>query len=69
MTNSFVIFVFPQMPELDVVVVDHLTGSLHVDRTEDVAAYTAAFTGLRARALPCEESVALIARIRAGWTR
>ncbi|MCL2550814.1 MAG: helix-turn-helix domain-containing protein [Actinomycetia bacterium] len=68
-TNSFVIFEFPQMPELDVVVVDHLTGSLHVDRTEDVAAYTAAFTGLRARALPCEESAALIAGIRAGSAR
>jgi transcriptional regulator with XRE-family HTH domain len=68
-TNSFVIFVFPQMPELDVVVVDHLTGSLHVDRTEDVAAYTAAFTGLRARALPCAESAALIAGLRAGTAR
>jgi transcriptional regulator with XRE-family HTH domain len=63
-TNSFVIFSFPRIADLDVVVVDHLTSSLYVDRNEDVAAYTAAFTRLRARALPREESAAMIAAVR-----
>lgn len=63
-TNSFVIFSFPRIADLDVVVVDHLTSSLYVDRKEDVAAYTAAYTRLRARALPREESAAMIAAIR-----
>ncbi|WP_329128856.1 helix-turn-helix domain-containing protein [Streptomyces sp. NBC_01476] len=64
-TNSFVIFSFPRIADLDVVVVDHLTSSLYVDRKEDVAAYAAAFTRLHARALPREESAAMIAGIRA----
>ncbi|MEE4543821.1 helix-turn-helix transcriptional regulator [Streptomyces sp. V4-01] len=63
-TNSFVIFSFPRIADLDVVVVDHLTSSLYVDRKEDVAAYTAAFTRSRTRALPREESAAKIAEIR-----
>lgn len=63
-TNSFVIFSFPRIADLDVVVVDHLTSSLYVDRNEDVAAYTAAFTRSRARALPREESATMIAEIR-----
>jgi transcriptional regulator with XRE-family HTH domain len=63
-TNSFVIFSFPRIADLDVVVVDHLTSSLYVDRNEDVAAYTAAFTRSCARALPREESATMIAEIR-----
>lgn len=63
-TNSFVIFSFPRIADLDVVVVDHLTSSLYVDRKEDVAAYTATFARLHARALPREESTAMIAGIR-----
>jgi transcriptional regulator with XRE-family HTH domain len=64
-TNSFVIFSFPRIADLDVVVVDHLTSSLYVDRKEDVAAYTATFARLHARALPRHESAAMIAGIRA----
>ncbi len=63
-TNSFVMFSFPRTADLDVVVVDHLTSSLYVDRKEDVAAYAAAFTRLSARALPREESTAMITAIR-----
>jgi archaellum biogenesis ATPase FlaH len=63
-TNSFVMFSFPRTSDLDVVVVDHLTSSLYVDRKEDVAAYAAAFTRLSARALPREESTAMITAIR-----
>jgi hypothetical protein len=65
LTNSFVIFSFPPIGDLDVVVVDHLTSTLYVDRKEDIEAYSAAFAGLRARALSEEESVAMIAGIRA----
>jgi len=64
LTNSFVIFSFPAIGELDVVVVDHLTSTLYVDRKEDIAAYAAAFARLRARALPEQESAAMIAGIR-----
>lgn len=64
LTNSFVIFSFPPIGDLDVVVVDHLTSTLYVDRKEDIAAYSSAFARLRARALPEEESAAMIAAIR-----
>jgi transcriptional regulator with XRE-family HTH domain len=68
-TGSFVIFSFPRIADLDVVVLDHLTGSLCVDRKEDIAAYTAAFARLCDRALPCVESVALIAGIAEEFSR
>ena len=64
-TGSFVIFSYPSIADLDVVVIDHLTSSLYVDRKEEITAYGAAFAGLRARALPCDESAAMIAAIRA----
>jgi transcriptional regulator with XRE-family HTH domain len=64
LTNSFVIFSFPRNTDLDVVVVDHLTSSLYVDRKEDIVAYGAAFARLSGRALPREESVAMITGIR-----
>jgi transcriptional regulator with XRE-family HTH domain len=68
-TGSFVIFSFPRIADLDVVVLDHLTGSLCVDRKEDIAAYTAAFARLRDRALPCAESAAMIAGIAEEFSR
>lgn len=64
-TNSFIIFSFPRIADLDVVVVDHLTSSVYIDRKEDITAYGTAFARLRARALPYEESAAMIAGIRA----
>ncbi|WP_328459927.1 helix-turn-helix domain-containing protein [Streptomyces sp. NBC_00448] len=63
-TNSFVIFSFPRIADLDVVVVDHLTSSLYVDRKEDIAAYGAAFARLSGRALHREESAEMINSIR-----
>jgi hypothetical protein len=68
-TGSFVIFSFPRIADLDVVVLDHLTGSLCVDRKEDIAAYTAAFARLCDRALPCAESAAMITEIGAEFSR
>ncbi|MBM9509545.1 helix-turn-helix domain-containing protein [Actinacidiphila acididurans] len=64
-TGSFVVFSFPNTSDLDVVVVDHLTSSLYVDRKEDIEAYGAAFARLQDRALPYEESAAMIAELRA----
>jgi transcriptional regulator with XRE-family HTH domain len=68
-TGSFVIFSFPSTSDLDVVVVDHLTSSLYVDRKEDVEAYGAAFARLCDRALPVDESVTTIAKIRGEMSR
>ncbi|MBD0740020.1 helix-turn-helix domain-containing protein [Streptomyces sp. CBMA29] len=68
-TGSFVIFSFPRIADLDVVVIDHLTSSLYVDRKEDITAYGAAFTRLSNIALPRDESVALISKIAGEMSR
>ncbi|MEV6316984.1 helix-turn-helix transcriptional regulator [Streptomyces sp. NPDC051776] len=62
-TGPFVIFSFPLSDDLDVVVLDHLTSSLYLERNEDLRAYSEAFDTLRGRALPCDESLAFIAAI------
>ncbi|MEV3857293.1 helix-turn-helix transcriptional regulator [Streptomyces sp. NPDC050095] len=63
LTGPFVVFSFPNTSDLDVVVLDHLTSSLYLERKEDLKAYTEAFDGLLLRALPPEESLELIAQI------
>ncbi|GHB13350.1 helix-turn-helix domain-containing protein [Streptomyces chryseus] len=63
LTGSFIIFSFPNMADLNVVVIDHLTSSLYLERKEDLTAYDTAFNALQAQALSPEESSALIARI------
>ncbi|HEY3482330.1 MAG TPA: helix-turn-helix transcriptional regulator [Streptomyces sp.] len=68
-TGSFVIFSFPRIADLDVVVIDHLTSSLYVDRKEDIEAYGAAYDRLCACALPREESAALIGEIAENMAR
>ncbi|MFJ3221848.1 helix-turn-helix domain-containing protein [Streptomyces sp. NPDC086783] len=65
-TGPFVIFSFPNTSDLDVVVLDHMTSSLHLERKEDLQAYTEAFNTLRIHALSPEESVDYIAAIRDG---
>ncbi|GAA0446462.1 MULTISPECIES: helix-turn-helix domain-containing protein [Streptomyces] len=65
-TGPFVIFSFPLIADLDVVVLDHLTSSLYLERKEDLRAYSDAFDTLRGHALSCEESSALIAQIADG---
>ncbi|HLL37981.1 MAG TPA: helix-turn-helix transcriptional regulator [Streptomyces sp.] len=62
-TGPFVIFSFSNTSDLDVVVLDHLTSSLYLERKEDVGAYTEAFDGLRRHALSPEESLEYIAGI------
>ncbi|WP_372411241.1 helix-turn-helix domain-containing protein [Streptomyces luteireticuli] len=65
-TGPFVIFSFPRIADLDVVVLDHLTSSLYLERKEDLRAYASAFAILRAHALPHEKSLDYIAGIHHG---
>jgi transcriptional regulator with XRE-family HTH domain len=65
-TGSFVIFSFARTSDLDVVVLDQLTSSLHLERKEDLEAYTEAFNSLRRHALSPEESLEFIAGMTTG---
>ncbi|MDQ0963506.1 transcriptional regulator with XRE-family HTH domain [Streptomyces sp. B4I13] len=65
-TGPFVIFSFSRTSDLDVVVLDHLTSSLYLERKEDLQAYAQAFNALRAHALPPGESSDYIAAIADG---
>ncbi|MFI1167293.1 helix-turn-helix domain-containing protein [Streptomyces sp. NPDC020801] len=63
LTGPFVIFSFSNTSDLDVVVLDHLTSSLYLERKEDLEAYTEAFDTLRSHALSPEDSLDFIAGI------
>jgi transcriptional regulator with XRE-family HTH domain len=63
LTGPFVVFSFPNTSDLDVVVLDHLTSSLYLERKEDLKAYTDAFDVLLLRALSPEDSLEFIAEI------
>lgn len=63
LTGPFVIFSFPNTSDLDVVVLDHLTSSLYLERKEDLEAYSSAFCTMQAHALSPEHSLDLIAAI------
>ncbi|MEU1196214.1 helix-turn-helix transcriptional regulator [Streptomyces sp. NPDC005813] len=65
-TGPFVIFSFPNTTDLDVVVLDHLTSSLYLERKEDLQAYSEAFDALQFHALSPEESLDYIAGIADG---
>ncbi|MEV7222831.1 helix-turn-helix transcriptional regulator [Streptomyces sp. NPDC093681] len=65
-TGPFVIFSFSSTSDLDVVVLDHLTSSLHLERKEDLEAYTEAFNALLIHALSPEDSLNFIAATAAG---
>ncbi|MGW1883862.1 helix-turn-helix domain-containing protein [Streptomyces sp. NPDC001970] len=66
LTGPFVIFSFPTTSDLDVVVLDHLTSSLYLERKEDLEAYGAAFRTMQAHALSFQDSLDLIAGIADG---
>ncbi|AWI29161.1 helix-turn-helix transcriptional regulator [Streptomyces tirandamycinicus] len=66
LTGSFVIFSFPNTSDLDVVVLDHLTSSLYLERKEDLETYGAAFRTMQAHALSPTDSLDLVAGIRDG---
>jgi hypothetical protein len=65
-TGPFVVFSFSSTSDLDVVVLDHLTSSLYLERKEDLQAYTEAFNTLQIHALPPEDSLDYIAVIGDG---
>ncbi|MEU0166443.1 transcriptional regulator [Streptomyces sp. A244] len=65
-TGPFVIFSFSSTSDLDVVVLDHLTSSLYLERKEDLRAYTEAFNALQIHALSPEDSLDFIAGTAAG---
>ncbi|MEU6377286.1 helix-turn-helix transcriptional regulator [Streptomyces sp. NPDC046909] len=65
-TGPFVIFSFPSTSDLDVVVLDHMTSSLYLERKEDLQAYTEAFNTLQIHALSPEDSLDYIAGIGDG---
>ncbi|MET9393498.1 helix-turn-helix transcriptional regulator [Streptomyces sp. NPDC006624] len=65
-TGPFVIFSFSRTSDLDVVVLDHLTSSLYLERKEDLQAYTEAFNALQIHALSPEDSLDFIAGTAAG---
>jgi transcriptional regulator with XRE-family HTH domain len=56
-TGPFVIFSFPSTSDLDVVVLDHLTSSLYLERKEELQAYAEAFSTLQSNALSPEDSL------------
>ncbi|MGW0536740.1 helix-turn-helix domain-containing protein [Streptomyces sp. NPDC003032] len=64
--GPFVIFSFPNTADLDVVVLDHLTSSLYLERKEDLQAYTKAFNSLQEQALSPEDSEEFIAGLSDG---
>ncbi|MGY0488002.1 helix-turn-helix domain-containing protein [Streptomyces sp. WG-D5] len=63
LTGPFVVFSFPNTSDLDVVVLDHLTSSLYLERKEDLKAYTDAFDALLLHARSPEDSLEFIAEI------
>ncbi|MGY6019247.1 helix-turn-helix domain-containing protein [Streptomyces spinosirectus] len=65
-TGPFVIFSFSSTSDLDVVVLDHLTSSLYLERKEDLRAYSEAFKDLQFHALSPEDSLDYIAAIGDG---
>ncbi|WP_433548735.1 helix-turn-helix domain-containing protein [Streptomyces sp. CA-294286] len=64
LTGAFVIFSFPNIADLDVVVIDHLASSLYLERKEDLTEYTVAFQRIQEQAMSHEESQVLIAGLR-----
>lgn len=65
-TGPFVMFSFPNTSDLDVVVLDHLTSSLYLERKEDLEAYSEAFNALQIQALSPEDSLDYIAGLGDG---
>lgn len=68
-TGPFVIFSFSITSDLNVVVLDHLTSSLYLERKEDLQAYTEAFNALQIHALSPEDSLDFIAGQPLGCVR
>jgi transcriptional regulator with XRE-family HTH domain len=64
MDGAFMILGFPAPTDPDVTYVHYYTGTLYLEKPEDLARYTQMFDHLRAAALPVGQSRNLIARAR-----
>jgi transcriptional regulator with XRE-family HTH domain len=64
MDGAFMILGFPTPTDPDVTYVHYYTGTLYLEKPEDLARYTLMFDHLRAAALPVGQSRDLIARAR-----
>ncbi len=64
MDGAFMILGFPAPTDPDVTYVHYYTGTLYLEKPEDLARYTLMFDHLRAAALPVGQSRNLIARAR-----
>ncbi|WP_327337098.1 helix-turn-helix transcriptional regulator [Streptomyces sp. NBC_01324] len=64
LVGAFVVFGFPTPTFSDVVCVEHVTGTLHMETPDETARYTLAFDSLRSAALSPVDSRDLIHRIR-----
>ncbi|MFS8200103.1 helix-turn-helix domain-containing protein [Streptomyces sp. CWNU-52B] len=65
-TGPFVMFSFPNKSDLDVVVLDHLTSSLYLERKEDLQAYSKAFDSLQVHALSPKDTLDFLAGVTSG---
>lgn len=66
--SPFTILEFPESADPTVVYLEHLTGSLFLEREDEVRRYTVVFDHIRAEALGTSQSVGLIARVADGLT-
>jgi transcriptional regulator with XRE-family HTH domain len=61
--GAFTILEFPDLAELDVVLVENLTSGLYLEEDEEILRYSVVFDHLRASALPVADSWTLIERV------
>ncbi|MFF3291547.1 helix-turn-helix transcriptional regulator [Streptomyces sp. NPDC003023] len=64
LVGAFVLFAFPTPAFSDVVCVEHVTGTLHMENAEETDRYTLAFDSLRSAALSPADSLGLIKHVR-----
>ncbi|MEU8702192.1 DUF5753 domain-containing protein [Streptomyces sp. NPDC048680] len=64
LVGAFVVFGFPTPTFSDVVCIEHVTGTLHLETPDETDRYTLAFDSLRSAALSPVDSRDLIHRIR-----
>ncbi|MFJ5952233.1 helix-turn-helix domain-containing protein [Streptomyces noursei] len=62
-TGSFHLYTYPEPMDLDVVLVEHLTGTLCMHEDETIQKYQAEMDSLQALALPSQQSIDLIRSI------
>lgn len=64
LVGAFVLFGFPTPAFSEVVCIEHVTGTLHMETPEETGRYTLAFDSLRSAAMSPADSLARIDRVR-----